>query len=110
MLLAAVALPMSVSTSAQGQTACVFDLMGSQGDTYAMARDFVLEAKREGINMVLKPYMSEAVAFEDFKAGQCDAVIMTGLRGRQFNAFTGSLDSLGAMPAYEHVKKVLTTL
>lgn len=92
------------------QTLCVWDISGTQGDVYNMMKDYRLAAARWGANLELRAYTDEKIASEDFKAGQCDAVIMTGLRGRQFNGFTGSLDSLGSMPTYDHVKKVLATL
>lgn len=99
-----------LAAAAQAQTACVFDFMGSQGETYAMAKDFALEAKRGGINMTLKPYMSEAVAYEDFKAGQCDAVMMTNLRARQLNKFVGSVDAIGAVRTAEELRAVIELL
>lgn len=93
-----------------GQKACVFDLMGSQGENYALARDFVLEAQRDGVSLQLIPYMNEALAFEDFKAGQCDAVFMTNLRARQLNRFVGSLDAIGAVPSEQTLRAVLALL
>lgn len=98
------------SSVTQAQVACVFDLVGKQGDTYELARDFALQAKREGINMSLKPYTSEGVAFDDFKAGQCDAVLMTNLRARQLNKFVGSMDSIGAVPTLEALRSVIDLL
>jgi hypothetical protein len=62
------------------------------------------------VEIDLKPYTSERVAAEDFKAGLCDGVSFTGIRARQFNPFTGSLDAIGAMPSYEHLKSVITTI
>ena len=41
---------------------------------------------------------NEAVIAEDFKAGKCDGISLSGMRGRQFNSFTGSLDAIGAIP------------
>lgn len=93
-----------------GLKACVFDLMGSQGENYALARDFALEAQREGVTLSLVPYMNEALAYEDFKAGQCDAVFMTNLRGRQLNRFVGSLDAIGAVPTEQTLRAVLALL
>ncbi len=95
---------------AQAQVTCVFDLVGKQGDTYELARDFALQAKREGINMTLRPYTNEGVAYEDFKAGQCDAVMMTNLRARQLNKFVGSVDSIGAVPTQDALRSVLNLL
>jgi hypothetical protein len=92
------------------QILCVWDISGTQGDVYNMMKDYKLAAARFGANLELKPYTDEKIASEDFKAGQCDGVVITGLRGRQFNGFTGSLDSLGSMPSYKHVEKVLGIL
>lgn len=53
----------------------------------------------------LKPYTDQRIVAEDFKAGQCDAVALTGLRGRQFNTFTGAYITfwIGAIAAYAAV-------
>jgi hypothetical protein len=110
-LLAGTGLALAVqANAADKQTLCVWDISGTQGDVYNLMKDYKLAAARWGGNIELRAYTDEKIASEDFKAGQCDAVIMTGLRGRQFNGFTGSLDSLGSMPTYDHVKKVLATL
>ncbi len=98
------------SSLAQAQITCVFDLVGKQGETYELARDFALQAKREGINLTLRPYTSEGVAYDDFKAGQCDAVMMTNLRARQLNKFVGSMDSIGAVPSQEAMRSVIDLL
>ena len=89
---------------------CVFDLLGANGPTYAQVKDYKTAALAWGVELELKPYTSERVAAEDFKAGLCDAVSFTGIRARQFNAFTGSLDAIGAMPSYGHLKSVITTI
>lgn len=99
-----------LAATAQAQTACVFDLMGGMGDTYTLAKDFALQAQRNGINLKLKPYTNEGIAFEDFKAGQCDAVMMTNLRARQLNKFVGSVDAIGAVPTQEELRSVIELL
>ena len=92
------------------QTLCVFDLLGTGGDVYAMMKDYSLAAAKWGADVDLKPYTDERIVAEDFKAGQCDAVSLTGLRGRQFNTFTGSIDSIGAITTYAQMRDVLTLL
>lgn len=47
---------------------------------------------------------------EDFKAGKCDGISVTGMRGRQFNNFTGSLDAIGAIPDLNLAVKVMQGL
>ncbi|MFP5430323.1 MAG: putative solute-binding protein [Gammaproteobacteria bacterium] len=111
LFLGLVVVSLSVMASpARAQTACVFDIMGAQGDIYALARDYALQVRRMGINLRLRPYTDERVALEDFKAGQCDAVLMTNLRGRQLNKFVGTLDSLGSVPTYEMLRSVIGLL
>jgi len=89
---------------------CVFDLLGANGPVFSQMKDYKTAALAWGVELELKPYTSERVAAEDFKAGLCDAVSFTGIRARQFNAFTGTLDAIGAMPTYEHLKSVITTI
>ena len=89
---------------------CVFDLLGANGPVFSQMKDYKTAAIAWGVELELKPYTSERVAAEDFKAGLCDAVSFTGIRARQFNSFTGSLDAVGAMPSYDHLKSVITTI
>lgn len=98
------------SAQAQIQTMCVFDLLGTQGDSYALMKDYALAAKQWGANIVLKPYPDERVAFEDFKAGQCDAISLSGLRARQFNSFVGSIDAIGAVPSNAAAKMIISLM
>lgn len=92
------------------QTMCVFDLLGTSGDVYAEMRDYALAARNWGADLTLKSYTDERIAAEDFKAGQCDAVALTGMRGRQFNSFTGSVDSIGAIPSNSLARTVMQLL
>ena len=76
--------------------------------------------QKKGVSLDLKGYTDERVATEDFRTGQCDAVIATAFRTRQFNIVAGSIDTLGAttivrdgkidMPAsYDVVRRVIQT-
>ena len=68
-----------LSTAAEAkQKVCVFDLLGTQGDVYAMMKDYTLAAKGWGADIELKAYTDERIAAEDFKAGQCDGISITG--------------------------------
>ncbi len=53
---------------------------------------------------------NEGVIAEDFKAGKCDAISVTGMRGAQFNQFTGSFDAIGAIPDLKLAVKVMQGL
>ncbi|SPL72087.1 putative solute-binding protein [Acinetobacter stercoris] len=102
---------MAITTAAQAkQTICVFDFVGKNGDVFALMKDYQLAAKNWGADIELKVNQSESVIAEDFKAGKCDGVSITGMRGRQFNKFTGSLDAIGAIPDLKLAVKVMQGL
>ena len=67
------------------QIICVFDLVGKSGDVYSLMKDYQLAAKHWGADIELRVGQNEAVIAEDFKAGKCDGISVTGMRGRQFN-------------------------
>ena len=109
LLLAAFVSSVSAVTQAK-QTMCVFDIVGKNGDVYALMKDYQLAAKGWGADIELKVNSSESVIAEDFKAGKCDGVSITGMRGRQFNSFTGSLDAIGAITDLKLAVKVMQGL
>ena len=72
------------------RTLCVWDLMGANGDTFAIMKDYRIAAAAWGIDLKLKSYSDEKIATEDFRVGQCDAAVITGLRAKPFNTFVGA--------------------
>ncbi len=86
---------------------CIYDVAGRHGEIYNHMREFQITALTWGVDLELKVYTDEKIAAEDFKAEQCDAVTLTGLRSRAFNNFTGSISAFGAIPSYEHLKLVM---
>ena len=106
----AVAATAGLQTLHAKQTFCVFDLVGTQGDVYALMKDYQLAAKQWGGDLELKAYTDERVLTEDFKAGKCDGASITGIRGRQFNSFTGSIDAVGSLPSLNLAVKFMQTL
>jgi len=94
---ASLLLAVGATGSAQAaQTICVYDLLGAAGDLFNMSKDYAVAMQKYGATIELKGYTDERVATEDFRTGQCDAVIATAFRTRQFNAVAGSIDTLGA--------------
>lgn len=89
---------------------CAFTLLGEGGPEFQVLQDYQAAALDWGVKLKLKAYMSEKVVAEELKAGRCDIANMTGMQVRQFNKFTGTLDSPGSIPSYEHLKMVLSTL
>lgn len=93
------------------RSVCIYDPVGRNGPVFSAAKeDIKPEALKWGLRLKLLPYTDEKVAMEDFEAGVCDAVSLTGVRNRQLVKFAGSLDMMGAVPTYDHMKKVIKTL
>lgn len=89
---------------------CVFDPVGANGPLFTITKTFQPVALQHGIKLDLRAYTDEKVAAEDFKAGQCDAVLLTGTRAREFNKFTGSLEAMGAVPGEREMRLLYNTL
>ncbi|AUM14252.1 putative solute-binding protein [Ketobacter alkanivorans] len=106
---------MALSTSAFSadlpkRTLCVWDIVGKSGPVASQMEDYRLEAIKWGVDLELKVYTDEKIAAEDLKSGACDAAGITGLRAREFNSFTGTLDSIGSIPSSDHMQVVLQYL
>ncbi|OUR97550.1 hypothetical protein A9Q81_12790 [Gammaproteobacteria bacterium 42_54_T18] len=89
---------------------CAFDPIGGNGPIYQAFVDYQTAALAWGAKLELTPYTDERVASEDFKSGVCDVVNLSGIRARSYNHFTGTLDSIGSIPTYEHLRTTLSTL
>ena len=106
--LALFALCWSVAANAMVQRSlCVWDLLGANGETYNLMKDYRVAARAWGVDFTLRSYSEEKIAAEDFRVGQCDAMVVTGLRTKPFNGFTGSLESIGTIPSYKHLRLVI---
>lgn len=83
---------------------CVWDIFGRSGPIYGAAQDQRRKILQYGINVEMVPYTSESVMVEELKSGTCDAALMSGLRARLFNKYTGTLDSIGGFPERDQMR------
>ncbi|MEY1662186.1 putative solute-binding protein [Isoalcanivorax beigongshangi] len=89
---------------------CVWDIAGNAGPAMQAMREWQLEAVSWGLEVELLPHTNEGIAAEELKSNQCDATLMTGIRARQFNKYTGSLDSIGSIPDDAHFRTAMQVL
>lgn len=89
---------------------CIFDPVGASGPLFNVMKPVKPVALQWGLDLNLQAYTDEKIAAEDFKAGQCDAVLLTGTRARDFNKFTGTLEAIGAIPGDAELRMVMDTL
>ncbi|RMG18172.1 MAG: hypothetical protein D6729_07400 [Deltaproteobacteria bacterium] len=92
------------------KTLCVYDPSGAMGDAFNLMKDYRNAAVAWGVDFELVPYTDEKTAAEDLKAGKCDVALLTGVRARLFNKFSGSIEAMGAIKSYEQLKKVVQLL
>ncbi|MGJ3255308.1 MAG: putative solute-binding protein [Alcanivorax sp.] len=92
------------------RTICIWDIGGRNGVVFNAAMEQRALALEYGINLELVPYTNETVMVDEFKAGRCDAALMSGLRARQFNLYSGSVDAIGAVPSQKHMQTLLQVL
>lgn len=95
---------------AADKTLCVYDPSGASGDAFQNAKEYQTAALGWGVTFSPKPYTSESVAAADFRNGQCDAVILTGVRAQQFNRKSYSVEAIGLLPDYDVTATALQIL
>lgn len=91
-------------------TMCVFDMLGNGGPAHQALQSYRTEAMKWGVELSFKSYTDERVAAEAFNSGVCDMVNLPDIRARSYNQFTGTMNSIGAIPSYAHMKMILATL
>lgn len=94
----------------QPLTMCVFDFVGHDGPIHKEMKEYAIDAVRWGVDLNFKVYTDDRVASEEFKNGVCDMLNLPGIRAREYNKFTGSINAVGALPTYDHLAIVIKTL
>ncbi len=92
------------------RTFCVWDPVGSNGRLFSLMQSQRPLALEQGVDLKMRAYTNEHIAAEEFRAGQCDKVLLTGTMARDFNEFTGSLDAMGAIPGEEEMRMLMRVL
>lgn len=111
MLLAVlVAVGAQVQAEMEQRQFCIYDPMGANGSMYGLMKDYKTNALEWGFNLKLRAYSDEKIAIDDFKATQCDAMLITGSRARPFNKFAATVGGIGAVPSHEVMRNVVNTL
>lgn len=101
-------LGVGAAQGAQNKTLCIYDPSGGNGDIFNLMKDYKNAAVGWGVDFAMKPYTDEKTAAEDFKAGKCDAVVLTSTRVRLFHKFAGTLEAMGGLTSYDQLGKIVT--
>ncbi|PTQ90014.1 putative solute-binding protein [Agitococcus lubricus] len=100
----------SYSVFSYGQSLCVFDVLGVQGPFYGAMREYATQANKWQVTLELRAYKDEQQLYDDYQQGHCDAALMTGIRVRDFNLFSSSIEAIGAIQNYPQLRATIDTL
>ncbi len=89
---------------------CSYDPAGKSGDYFKILEDFALEAQGWGVDVEVKAYTDEETAAKDYDAGKCQGVVATGVRLQRFNRFPTTIEAIGALPTYDHMRRTINDL
>lgn len=89
---------------------CVFDVMGANGDTMAVAKDYALAAKQWGVSIQPKVYTNLNAVIADFDQKKCGGIVADNYATKKYNPFMGTVGAVGAIPNYDIAHKVMTAL
>jgi len=89
---------------------CIWDPVGRGGPVMSFYSDVIPKAQSWGLNIRFVAYTDERIAANDFKAGRCEAVLLTSILARQFVKFGGTMDAIGAINSQKGLELALATL
>lgn len=104
------ALFVAVPARAETRTVCVYDPAGKAGDYFGIMSQWATAASGWGVDVTLQVYTDEETAAKDYEAGHCDGVLATGVRLQRFNRFPSTIEAMGAVPNYDLLKQMITSL
>ena len=110
LLISIAVLSMSNAFALEKKTFCIYDPVGKNGPSMTFLADIAPKAINWGLSVELKAYTDEKVASNDFKAGQCDAALLTGLITREYVPFGGTLNAVGGIISEKGINQVLKAL
>lgn len=89
---------------------CVWDPVGRNGPVMAFYSDLIPKAQAWGLSIRFTAFTDEKIAANEFKAGKCEAVLLSAILSRQFVKFGGTMDAIGAINSQKGLELVLATL
>lgn len=98
------------SMAMKNRTFCVWDPVGRTGPVMTFYSDVIPKAQAWGLNIKFVAYTEETDAVREFKAGNCEAVVITSILSRQFVQFAGTMDAIGAINSQEGLELAIATL
>lgn len=99
-----------VGFAIERKTFCVWDPVGRNGPVMSFYSDVIPKAQAWGVSIRFEAFTDEKIAAAEFKAGRCEAVLLSAIMSRQFVKFGGTMDAIGAIDSERGLAMVLKTL
>ncbi|KZY96969.1 hypothetical protein A3743_04150 [Oleiphilus sp. HI0072] len=109
LILVASALPANASNLTPVKF-CVWDPVGANGPFISFLKETKLKAISWGIDLQMEAYTDEKVASNDFRSGECSAVLLTNILAKDFVPFTGAFGAPGAIRTLKELKTLSKSL
>lgn len=94
----------------EDKTFCVWDPVGRTGPVMTFYSDVIPKAQAWGLRLKFVAFTEETDAVKAFKAGECEAVVITSILSRQFVQFAGTMDAIGAINSQDGLELAIATL
>ncbi|WP_231878229.1 putative solute-binding protein, partial [Oleiphilus sp. HI0117] len=72
--------------------------------------DVIPRAQAWGLKLKFVAYTEETDVVKQFKAGNCEAAVLTSILSRQFVKFAGTMDAIGAINSEKGLELAIATL
>lgn len=89
---------------------CVFDLIGVNGPTMSTAKDYVLYAKQNTVDINLKFYSNFKQLTTDFEQKKCDGIVGDNFGTRKYNNFMATIGAIAAIPNYQLAQQIFNAV
>jgi hypothetical protein len=100
----------SSAFSLESKTFCVWDPVGRSGPVMTFYSDVIPRAQAWGLKLKFVAYTEETDVVKQFKAGNCEAAVLTSILSRQFVKFAGTMDAIGAINSEKGLELAIATL
>lgn len=89
---------------------CVFDLLGANGPSMSIAKDYSLFAKQNNVDIQLKNYSVFAQLVQDFDKKACDGIVGDNFGTRKYNNFMATIGAVAAIPDYQVAQNIFQAI
>lgn len=89
---------------------CVYDIIGANGPTMSLAKDYAVFAKQYGIDFQPKVYMGFKQLILDFDQKKCDGLVADNFGTRKYNTFMSTIGAIAAIPNYQIAQQIINAI